>query len=167
MRAAYADPPYLGQAKRHYGSGAREVNHELLIAHLMEFDGWALSCSSPSLKSILPLCPEGTRVCAWVKPWASFKPTMRLAYAWEPVLIYGERKRDPGNRTDLSLHDWVKAGITHGRDTHGAKPLAFCLWLFQALGLQPTDDLTDLFPGSGAVSRAWDAFRAQAMLFAT
>jgi len=80
MRLAYADPPYIGQARKHYGPDAREVNHELLVNHLREFDGWALSASSPSLAKILPLCPEA-RVAAWVKPFASFKPNVNPAYA--------------------------------------------------------------------------------------
>lgn len=41
MRVAYADPPYVGQSRKHYGGA--EVNHRLLIAHLCdEFpDGWS------------------------------------------------------------------------------------------------------------------------------
>jgi site-specific DNA-adenine methylase len=40
---AYADPPYVGQAKRHYNS--EEVDHVALIQMLVsDFpDGWALS----------------------------------------------------------------------------------------------------------------------------
>lgn len=45
MKFAYADPPYIGQAKRHYQS--EEVDHEKLIKRLInEYpDGWALSLS--------------------------------------------------------------------------------------------------------------------------
>ena len=63
------------------------VEHALLIAHLETFDAWALSCSSPSLPRILPLCPEDIRVMAWVKPFASFKKDVNPAYAWEPVIV--------------------------------------------------------------------------------
>lgn len=39
MRIAYADPPYIGQAKRHYrndpsGIPAAEVDHAALIAEM-------------------------------------------------------------------------------------------------------------------------------------
>jgi hypothetical protein len=34
----------------------------------------------------------------------------------------------------------------------------FCRWLFGLLGAAPGDQLDDLFPGSGAVTRAWAVF---------
>jgi hypothetical protein len=40
----------------------------------------------------------------------------------------------------------------------GAKPAAVCRWIFDLLGAAPGDSLDDLFPGSGAVGRAWAAF---------
>jgi hypothetical protein len=40
----------------------------------------------------------------------------------------------------------------------GAKPAAVCRWIFDLLGAAPGDRLDDLFPGSGAVGRAWAAF---------
>jgi len=43
----------------------------------------------------------------------------------------------------------------------GAKPAAVCRWIFQLLGAGPGDTLDDLFPGSGAVSRAWAAYTGQ------
>ena len=55
-RFAYADPPYVGQARRHYGR--EEVDHRALIAQLEMYDGWALSCSSPSLQTLLPALPS-------------------------------------------------------------------------------------------------------------
>lgn len=163
MRYAYADPPYIGQAKKHYGnesSYAGEVDHELLIHDLLTDypDGWALSCSSPSLRFLLPLCPTGVRVAAWVKPFASFKPNVNPAYAWEPVLFMGGRKRD---RTEPTVRDWVSANITLRRGLPGAKPEAFCFWLFDLLGMQRGDELMDLFPGSRAVTTAWERLANQ------
>ena len=35
---------------------------------------------------------------------------------------------------------------------------AVCRWIFTLLGAEPGDTLDDLFPGSGAVSRAWAAY---------
>jgi hypothetical protein len=46
------------------------------------------------------------------------------------------------------------------------KPQAYCWWLFDALGAKPGDELVDVFPGSGAVARAWDAYIAQPRLWA-
>jgi hypothetical protein len=40
----------------------------------------------------------------------------------------------------------------------GAKPAAVCRWIFDLLGAGPGDTLDDLFPGSGAVTRAWTAY---------
>ena len=40
----------------------------------------------------------------------------------------------------------------------GTKPAAVCRWVFGLLGAGPGDSLDDLFPGSGAVSRAWAAY---------
>jgi len=163
MRIAYADPPYIGQARKHYGPDAKEVNHAALIAHLNEFDAWALSCSSPSLREILPLCPSDVRIGAWVKPFASFKPNVNPAYAWEPVVFWGGRKRE---RAELTVRDFVSEPITLQRGVHGAKPMAFCLWVFALLGATPEDTFTDVFPGSGAVQGAWDYFCAQPALLA-
>jgi hypothetical protein len=63
MKFAYADPPYIGQAKKHYSHdpACAEVDHRALIARLVtEYpDGWALSLSSPTLQQILALCPAG------------------------------------------------------------------------------------------------------------
>jgi hypothetical protein len=43
----------------------------------------------------------------------------------------------------------------------GAKPAVFCRWVFDLLGAQPQDEFSDLFPGSGGVSRAWDVFSSE------
>jgi hypothetical protein len=155
MKFAYADPPYIGQAQRHYSKEelCAEVDHSVLIADLMHYDGWALSLSSPTLKQILALCPDDVRVGAWVKPWASFKPNVNPAYAWEPVIFWGGRKR---GRELPTVRDWVSANATMLKGLAGAKPLTFCYWLFEMLGAVAGDELTDIFPGTGIVSRAWE-----------
>jgi hypothetical protein len=157
LRFAYADPPYVGQARKHYGdqpSYAGEVDHGELIARLVAGypDGWALSCSSPSLQQLLALCPSDVRVMAWVKPFCAFKVNVNPAYAWEPVLVWGGRKR---SRKQPTVRDWVSAEVTLKRGVPGAKPDAFAYWLFEVLGMQPGDLLDDLYPGTGAVTRAW------------
>ena len=166
MRFAYADPPYIGQARRMYGPDAREVNHELLVAHLMEFDGWALSATSNSLRYLLPLCPEKARVGAWVKKTAVYKKGVNPTYAWEPVIYYGGRRGKDRAKPNSFVLDWVHALVASfhnnpGRVVPGAKPQGFCFWLFELLGMQPDDELTDIFPGSGSVGNEWDAWRRQ------
>ncbi len=163
MRFAYADPPYIGQARKHYGPDAKEVNHEMLIAHLNEFDAWALSLNTPTLRIILPMCPEDVRVCAWVKPFASFKPGVNPAYAWEPIIVRGGRKL---GADVLTVRDWVSVNITLQKGCSGAKPYAFSVWLFEFIGLTPDDEFSDLFPGSGAVARAWEQWKNQGRLIA-
>jgi hypothetical protein len=158
MRVAYADPPYFGLASFYDHPEAAVYDtidgHRQLIERLTdEFpDGWAMSLHTPSLRTILPLCPDGCRVSAWVKPFASFKPGVGVAYAWEPVIWRGGRKRGRDQRT---VRDWVACNITLRRGLVGAKPEGFCFWLFDLLNLTPADTFVDLFPGSGAVTRAW------------
>src|SRR5690606_38719703 len=116
----------------------------------------ALSLSSPSLHQILPLCPPDVRVCSWVKPFASFKPNVNPGYCWEPVIVRGGRKL---GREIPTVRDYVSAPITLRRGLCGAKPDAFSRWLFAFVGLRPTDEFVDVFPGSGAVHQSWDAWR--------
>jgi len=157
----YADPPYIGQAKRHYGT--EEVNHINLVAELLQYDGWALSCSTPTLHTILCLLTEAQavyRIGAWVKPFCSFKPNVNPAYAWEPVVFKPARNR---GRDRLTARDWVSANITLKKGLSGVKPDAFSFWLFEILGAEPTDEFIDMFPGSGAVSGAWDKWKTGVM----
>jgi len=160
MIAAYADPPYLGQGRKHYSAHHPEAAvwdsldaHRDLIEQLGTYDAWALSASTPSLRVLLPMCPEDARVAAWVKPFASFKPNVNPAYAWEPVIFRTTRRR---SRDEMTVRDWVSANITLQRGLTGVKPPQFCHWLFDLLGLQPGDEFHDLFPGSGAVTEAWE-----------
>ncbi len=160
MKCAYADPPYLGCGRLYVDNHAEamvwndpEAHRSLIVRLCDEFpDGWAMSLSSTSLRTILPMCPEDVRVCAWVKPFASFKPNVQVAYAWEPIIFRGGRKL--GREVD-TVRDWVAENITMERGLTGAKPRAVCRWLFQILGLQAGDEFVDLFPGTGAVMDAW------------
>ncbi len=153
MRFAYADPPYLGQARRHYKRD--EVDFSALIGRLaFDYpDGWALSASSPSLYEMLRLCPPDVRVMAWVKPFAIFKPNVGIAYAWEPVIVRGGRRRA---RTQPTVRDWVSVNITLKKGLVGAKPRLFCEWLLDVLNVQIGDTLDDLFPGTGIMTQAFN-----------
>jgi hypothetical protein len=162
MKFAYADPPYIGQARKHYSHDERcaEVDHVALIEQLRDggYAGWALSLSAPSTEEVMHICrrvvgPNVVRLGAWVKPFASFKPNVNPGYCWEPVVfVASSRKR---SRKELTVRDYVSANITVGKGLSGAKPDGFSFWLFDLLGMEATDELDDLFPGTGAVTRAW------------
>jgi hypothetical protein len=169
MRFAYADPPYPGQARRYYKDHpdyGGEVDHAELIDSLQDQfpDGWALSTSASALQSVLALCPDGIRVCAWTKPMsAMFAYSVSVQYSWEPVLLMGGRDRRGRNPV---VRDWLAIspdGYTWRSkpESHviGAKPRGFCYWVFDLLGALLGDELVDLFPGSGAVGRAWRAWQ--------
>ncbi len=152
MRFAYADPPYPGCAHRY--AEQKEVNHMALVGMLvMEFpDGWALSTASTTLRYVLQFCPEDVRIGAWVKPFASFKPGVNPAYAWEPVIFRGGRKRD---RDELTVRDWIPCSITLERNLVGVKPKEFNYWVRDLLGVRGgIDELVDVFPGSGGMDKA-------------
>lgn len=164
MKFAYADPPYLGLAVKFYGELHPEAavydtveGHQRLIERLCdEFpDGWAMSLHEPSLRTLLPLCPEDVRVMPWVKPFAYFKKGVGVAYAWEPVIVRGGRRRTLEQRT---VRDWHAANINLERGFIGAKPAGVIHWLCEVLNVQPGDEVVDLFPGSGAVAAALDGW---------
>ncbi len=154
MRFAYADPPYPGTAAKYYRNEptyAGEVDHRELVASLLQgYDGWALSTSAAGLRDVLPLCPKGARVCAWVKPIGVSGMTFGLHNTWEPLIVVGGRRLRPGFR------DWLSAMPARGGgELPGRKPIAFCAFLFRALGMLPGDELVDLYPGTGIVGRSW------------
>jgi hypothetical protein len=132
--------------------------HAALIQRLRdEFpDGWALSLHAPSLKTMLNLCPDDVRVCPWVKPFASYKKNVTRAWAWEPIIVRGGR---PIPTTKPTVRDWVSEPIAMRKGFPGAKPAKVCFWLFDFLGLELEDEFVDLFPGSGAVSDAYEQWR--------
>jgi hypothetical protein len=189
VRVAYADPPYPGQAKRHYGKHpdyAGEVDHAELIAMLeREFsDGWALSTSVPALEKVLALCPRGepskkrhhggsvklgtgVRVCAWYRTGGPFPPS-RVMWSWEPLIVRTPhwKQRHRHDFVPDSLYATQPRGFL-GNSITGQKPLQFCHWVFDLLGLGPDDEFVDLFPGSGAVTAAWENWRSQLNLLQT
>ncbi len=156
MRIGYADPPYPGCAHLYKDCKdyAGEVDHQALIERLdSEFDGWLLHTSSVALPLIVPLLPTGVRFMAWMKPFAAFKKNVSVAYAWEPVIVKAARKPVVSGR--VVMRDWVQESITLKKGLIGVKPEAVCFWAFEVIGCAPDDDLVDLFPGTGAVLKAW------------
>jgi hypothetical protein len=177
MKVAYADPPYLGCAKKYYEKGrpgqaghARakdyddpETHVQLVKSLIKEFpDGWALSCNTRMLKLIFPYLPEKIRVGAWVKAYGPFKKNVNPAYLWEPVIFCGGR---PRLNKKPYIYDWHVAQVCSGPFFMGRKPESFSFWVFEMLGMEPVDQLIDLFPGSGAVSRAWESYCRQYKMF--
>jgi hypothetical protein len=167
MRVAFADPPYLRCCGlyEHFHPDGRcwddPETHRLLIERLVaDFpDGWALSCTSSSLRALLAFCPPDVRIGAWVKPFHAYKRGVRPAYAWEPLIYRGGRNLNHpppikgGPAT--TPKDFVSANITLKRGLTGVKPDAFCDWVFDLLNVRAGDELVDMFPGSGAVTEAW------------
>lgn len=166
MRFAYADPPYLGCGSKYapfhpQAMDWNDINRhaELVLQLTKEFpDGWAMSASSVSLGQIMGIyyMPADVRVAAWVKPFAVFKPNVNPAYAWEPVIFRGGRKR---SRKEPTVRDWHSENITMRKGLPGAKPPGFALWIAQLLGAdwKQGDEIVDLFPGTGAMSSVWRA----------
>lgn len=157
MKYAYADPPYPGCANLY--PEKTEVNHHMLIARLEGYQGWALSTNSTSLQYVLSLCRHlDVRVAAWVKPFAVFKPNVNPAYAWEPVIFSGGRKR---SREETTVVDWLSCPITLQRGVVGAKPDQFFWWILDLLGYESGDTMDDLYPGTGRFSQIIAARNAQ------
>lgn len=148
MRFAYADPPYPGQARRHYGAHpdyGGEVDHAALIERL-------------------ELCPPLSakfRLCIWHRASRTFKPA-RAQWSFEPVLVKTPRWRGSDYVPDLAFACDPRGFL--GGEITGQKPPAFCRWVFRLLGAQDGDTLADLFPGSGAVTREWEAWTSQTSL---
>jgi len=93
---------------------------------------------------------------------------MRTAYADPPYLglaekFYGHlhpivRGGRPQAKRLHAVRDYCSTGISNN-GFKGSKPDALIFWIFEVLNLEPTDEFHDLFPGSGAVTRAWEQWR--------
>ena len=167
MMFAYADPPYLGCCKLYshdHGDDGRcwddPDTHKALIERLCwEYpDGWAMSASSPSITTLAPMLPPGTRTAAWVKPFAAYKRNVRNAYTWEPVFIYRGRmsSKDGAGVT----RDHIAEPIVMRKGFTGTKPERVCRWILDQLGWKPGDKVDDLYPGLGTFGRVLRAAEA-------
>jgi hypothetical protein len=142
---------------------AGEVDHATLIDRLQsEYQGWVLHASATpnSIAQLAPLVEKtGARWCSWVKGFAAFKRNVPVGYAWEPVIIKAARKPVVSKR--LVMRDWIQESITLKRGLTGAKPEAVCHWAFELVAAHPEDELDDIFPGTGAVAKAWETWRGK------
>jgi hypothetical protein len=171
LKLGYADPPYPGLAHlyKDHPDFAGEVDHAKLIAQLeADFDGWILHTSSVAIPIIAAMVGqiEGVRWGAWVKSFAAFKKGVRPAYAWEPIIFKPMRRMAENYTGSFVQRDWIEAPMTMRRGFTGAKPADVCHWAFEVVGAERSDEMVDLFPGSGAVTRAWESYRPQLEIFA-
>ena len=169
MKYAFADPPYYGYAKYYKKNHPESYvwddldTHQALIESLTnEYDGWALCLASVNLVDILPLCPKEVRICSWVKPFASFKPGINPAYTWEPVIIHNPRKKR--SKDEWTIKDHLICNISMQKGLMGAKPILFCEWVLQLLGVQSTDEIIDIFPGTGIFEKSRKVFFNQSRI---
>jgi len=156
MKFAYADPPYLGQGWRnYYGQGFKCRDYSEVGAHVAlidrlrdEFpDGWAMSASSTSVRTLFPYMPRDVRLAVWNRPDGQPFPGTRVIHSWEPVFYRTSSESGP------RVRDCMKAASPRN-GFPGAKPQDFVAWVWAMLGGTNADELVDLFPGSGAVTQA-------------
>lgn len=169
MRFAYADPPYLGCGRlyRQHHPDAMDWNepetHQRLIERLCDEwpDGWALSLHVPSLKALLAMCPDDVRIGAACKNFTQIRRNTTVQWMWEPVIWRGGRRGsvDPISRDWMLWNTAPRSGAKDG--IIGGKPRDFSRWVFSLLNAQKDDTLDDLFPGTGAVTAAWQEFIGQ------
>lgn len=183
MKFAYADPPYLGRADFYRAHHPEALiwddpeTHRALIVRLQDEypDGWAMSLATDTLRVLLPMCPPAARVGTWITDRPRFagnqNPVMKHC---EPVIWCGGRGFETGTRAadyvitkqapqapGVSRYQMKREDARKGRVFLGRKPREFCRWVFALLGAQRGDTLDDLFPGSGAVTAAWEEYAGE------
>lgn len=163
MKVGYLDSPYLGCCGMYdhfHGEDGLcwddpETHRLLIVRACDEFpDGWALSLHAPSLRVLLPMCPDDVRVSAWCKTWHQIRPTT-VQFAWEPVIFRGGRK-DP--KRSPMIRDWMACAVTRKRGLKGAKPDQFNQWVLDLLAFDPEqDEIDDIFPGTAGMGATLSA----------
>ena len=93
----------------------------------------------------------------WAKSFCAFKRGVRPAYAWEPVIYRGGRNRNAAvpekNGKQVTPKDFIVCPITLKTGLVGAKPELVCAWILSLLNVLVGDEVVDLFPGTGAMTR--------------
>lgn len=127
------------------------ARHRALLEQLHdEFDGWAIATAPDGLEAYAPI-PVNARTMVWFRPNA-IPGGHRLRSMWEPVIIHVPEGR--WNRLGGQVPDLLEARVPEN-GFPGEKPPAWTRWVLDALGYDPdTDTVTDLFPGSGAITNA-------------
>lgn len=159
-RLAVADPPYPGKAHLYRGHPdfGGEVDHVALLHRLAAYDGWALATSADALPAVLHACVAlalPVRVASWHRGHRPGRSTEPLG-GWEPVIYVPARAHEARDDQPVdTLHHVARPRRADPARVIGAKPAAWCGWVFSLVQARPMDQLDDLFPGSGGVSRAW------------
>lgn len=164
---AYADPPYPGKIDYYTDQprndwpdqpdGSGEIDHRELIERLTgEYPaGWALSTSAAALRDVLPLCPPDVRVASWHRRVRHTRARHPLS-SWEPLIVWrGRPYSTTASQTVLDRLVYEGRYKSYPGALVGMKPPEFAIWMFRQLNASRGDDVHDLFPGSGAIGRAW------------
>lgn len=157
----YADPPYAGcrfkyarqRNSRRWGMAKRADFLRELIALMEGFrkeEGTcALSMSSPELR-LLHLFPSDHHVMAWVKPFAPFRPHVWPAYAWEPLVVWGNKCGRKEQLESKTPRDWLQLSPRvpkkGGHET--PKPEEFARWVVNMTLGPRKGTVLDLFAGT-------------------
>jgi hypothetical protein len=174
VKLAIADPPYLGRAVRWYGQGGcgdgygknqadnhpeahiwdEPKTHQALVKELeANYDGWAIAMTVHSLSTYLEVVKtdsrNGIRVGAWHKP-SAYPSGSRIGNYWEPVLFKIPQSRKSRNSGE-PVKDFLSCNPLR-KNFVGAKPPEWTEWVLSVLGYEESDEVVDLFKGSGAVS---------------
>lgn len=174
MRLAIADPPYprardgKPRASRWYGNGQlasddvpadihvaagewdAPARHRDLILELgRAYDGYAIATAPDAVRFYEPL-PAPCKLLAWVRP--NVQPgAHRIRSLWEAVILYPPHGRR-SNRGGAGMVDDVLVCPAPRVGFVGAKPPEWVEWILACLGYEQTDEVTDVFPGSGLVT---------------
>ena len=181
QKLAIADPPYLGRAELWYGGKGRSkqgtagraagrghlapefhpdaarwddpAEHIALMRAMgRDYDGWAMAASGKTLAPIIGVADNlGARLAIWHVTNA-IPDGARVRNTWEAVFY-----KVPDTRRAVGTGHRVRDHLIAGHPMSGfvgAKPDMWTRWVLDLLGFAAGDEVTDMFPGSGAVSRA-------------
>lgn len=125
------------------------ARHRQLLEDLdAEYDGWAIATTLDGLDCYRPL-PVPARLMIWKKRRA-LPTSHRIATTCEAVIVSAPRARRA--LRGMQVPDLLEAPPPNVKFV-GAKPVAWVLWVLEALGYDPdADQVDDLFPGSNVVA---------------
>jgi hypothetical protein len=151
-RFAYCDPP------------AGELSRELVDALTVKFpDGWALALPPRQLGWILPGCPSGCRVLAWVMLRSPADPAGGMQGQWDAVIVRGGRPHaSPAPRAP---RDWACSTITSGGPGVPRRPGDFIFWVLRTLNVRSDDAVVDIFPDGKVSTDTIDDFLHSAPVY--
>lgn len=130
-----------------------------LVDRLRKYDGWALSTSADSLRKLLPSLPAIARIAVWVRRYIPTR-SARAINAWEPLIYKPIRPLSTWKaQTVIDVLNYRGRYRAYPGALVGMKPPQFAVWMFGLVAARSYDAFDDLYPGSGAVSRAWKRYK--------